>query len=457
MDFYSTVAAISTPQYPGGIAVIRISGEDAFDIADKVFKSVSGVPLSNCDGYTVHFGHAYISNSISDTVLATVFRAPKSYTGENVVELSCHGGVYLSKQLLQALYEAGATPAENGEFTKRAFLNGKLDLTEAEAVMDMISAESNTALAMASKQLSGALSEKISSAKGAIVSVLAEITAFVDFPDEDAVTLTAESLIDELTQVEKILSKLISTFDDGAVLRNGVNTVLCGKPNVGKSTLMNLLSGSEKSIVTDIPGTTRDIVEETVRVGEILLKLADTAGIRDTDDTVEAIGVKRAVDRISDARLVIGIFDSSRPADVNDKMLIDAVKKSGGSSIAVLNKTDLPTELDSEFILGAFDRIVYLSAINGSGIDELASAVNELMLTDTSNVGEAAISARHLSLVKKAHTHTQYAKQALESGMPLDMSTSDLSLAADALAEITGELITEEILDEVFSKFCVGK
>ena len=345
---YDTVAAISTAQGEGGIGVIRISGDDALRIADKIFYSVSGKKVTEMKGYTASFGKISENGEDIDEAVALVFKAPHSYTGEDVVELSCHGGLYITKRVLRAVLNAGAVPARAGEFTKRAFLNGKIDLTEAEAVIDIISAKSRGAARSALCVKEGALRKKIDGVKNDLLSMAAHLSAWADYPEEDIAEVTADSVIETCDNAIKCFKSLLDSYDCGQAVKKGIDTVIAGRPNVGKSTLMNLLSGYEKSIVTDIPGTTRDIVEDTVTVGDVVLNLSDTAGLRDTEDTVEKIGVDRARKRLEQCGLLLAVFDNSRELDEDDYALIESAKLV--PSIAVINKTDLDNKLDIESV-----------------------------------------------------------------------------------------------------------
>ena len=337
-----TIAAISTAPAPGGIGIVRISGGEAFAVAEKVFRGVSGKKLSQMKGYTAQLGGAYTPTGEKlDDVVALVYRGPKSYTGEDVVELSCHGGLYMTKRLLQLVLDAGAAPAGPGEFTRRAFLNGKMDLAQAEAVMGLISASGEQARKAALAGSTGVLSRKIESIKQGLLEQAAHLAAWADFPEEDVPQVEEAALLKGIRQGEKALEELLQGFDRGRMYREGLVTVIAGRPNAGKSTLMNLLSGCQRSIVTQYAGTTRDVVEETVMVAGVPLRLADTAGIRDTDGPVESIGVQAARQRLETAQLVLAVFDSSQALEKEDWELMDALENV--PAIAIVNKSDLPT------------------------------------------------------------------------------------------------------------------
>ena len=439
---YDTVAAISTAQGEGGIGVIRISGDDALRIADKIFNSVSGKRVTEMKGYTASFGKISENGEDIDEAVALVFKAPHSYTGEDVVELSCHGGLYITKRVLRAVLNAGAVPAQAGEFTKRAFLNGKIDLTEAEAVIDIISAKSRGAARSALCVKEGALRKKIDGVKNDLLSMAAHLSAWADYPEEDIAEVTADSVIE--------------TCDKAIKCFKGIDTVIAGRPNVGKSTLMNLLSGYEKSIVTDIPGTTRDIVEDTVTVGDVVLNLSDTAGLRDTEDTVEKIGVDRARKRLEQCGLLLAVFDNSRELDEDDYALIESAKLV--PSIAVINKTDLDNKLDIEYISKNIKYIVYISAISGDGRDELTKAVEKIAGTQNFNPSEGVLSnERQRIAVKNALDSVIEAMNALKCGMTFDAVTVSIEDAISHLLELTGERTSDEVVDRVFHNFCVGK
>ena len=455
-DQNTTIAAISTAQGEGGIGVIRISGERAIEIADAVFKNINGKKLADMKGYTAAYGSILYENEKLDEAVALVFRAPHSYTGENVVELSCHGGIYITRQVLRAVLEAGAKPAEAGEFTKRAFLNGKLDLTEAEAVMDIISAKSRSAARSALSVKDGALRRKINSVKDDLLSIAAHLSAWADYPEEDIAEVTDEMIFDSCDKAIAALSHLLDTYDMGQAVKQGIDTVIAGRPNVGKSTLMNLLSGYEKSIVTDIPGTTRDVVEDTVLVGNVLLRLSDTAGLRDTDDKVEKIGVDRAKKRLEQCGLLLAVFDNSRELDDDDMQLLETAAQV--PTIAIINKTDLENQLDITVIESKVKNIITISAARGEGREAIVEAVEKIAGTDRLNPSEGILSnERQRANVRNALASVREAKAALEIGMTYDAVTVSLEDAISELLEMTGERTSDEIIDRVFHNFCVGK
>lgn len=452
----NTIAAVSTPLGAGGISVIRISGENAVDIADKVFIGTSGKKLSEMKGYTAAYGKVYDNGELLDEAVATVFLAPHSYTGENVVELSCHGGMYITSQVLRAVLNNGAVTAEPGEFTKRAFLNGKIDLTESEAVMDIISAKGRAAARSAIGIKEGRLRREIDRVKASLVDSAAHLSAWADYPEEDIPEVSESSLKENITDALNALQKLIKGYDTGKSVKEGVDTLIIGKPNVGKSTLMNLLSGSEKSIVTDIPGTTRDIIQETVVLGNVILLLSDTAGLRDTDNPIEKIGVDRAKKRVASCGLVLAVFDASRPLDEDDYSMLELL--GDAPSIAVINKSDLNTIINTKYIKNKVNDIVYISAVNGQGIDELISAVERLTGAAEFDENTVVLSTeRQRECTVRAEAALRDALEAIEAGFTLDAVTVSLEEAIQALLELTGERVGEVVVHNVFSKFCVGK
>ncbi len=453
----TVIAAIATPAAVGGLGVIRVSGDGAPTVAAKVFRPLSASKsLTAMGGYTAAYGHVVDKEGDIDECVATVFRAPHSYTGEDVVELSCHGGVYLLRRVLRALFEAGAVPAAPGEFTRRAFLNGKLDLTGAEAVAALIAADGQLAAKTALATREGAVFRRLQQLKELLAGLQAQFSAFVDYPDDDIPDLEPETLENTLADAAGQLKQLLSTYDAGRILREGVDTAIVGSPNVGKSTLMNLLSGCERSIVTPVAGTTRDVVEETVRVGEVSLRLADTAGIHDTQDTVEAIGVERSRRRLEQAALVLAVFDGSRPLSADDRELIDRLPPE--STIAVINKQDLTQEIDISYIKDKIQQIVYISAKDGEGLEPLTAAVAQVTGVNRLT-GEQPVLAteRQWDCARRALECVKEAQAALEAGMTADAVSVSVDGALSAVLELTGERTTDAVVDEIFARFCVGK
>ena len=450
----TTIAAVSTALSAAGISVIRISGDDAIMIGDRVFRSTD--KLCDLKGYTCRFGAVYDNGEKIDECVATVFKKPHSYTGEDVVELSCHGGLYVTQKTLQAVLSAGAVPAQAGEFTKRAFLNGKLDLTEAEAVMDIISAKSKSSARAALSVKEGALSKKINRIKAELLDKAAHLSAWADYPEEDIPEVSEKELLSSLKKAEETLSAILTGFDNGKVLRDGVNTVIIGKPNVGKSTLMNLLSGFDKSIVTPIAGTTRDVVDEVVSLGDIVLNLSDTAGIRESSDEIEKLGIDRAKAKIDSASLVLCVFDSSQDLSDEDRAVLGAIGEA--PAIAVINKTDLEQKLNIDEIKMHIQDIVYMSAKEQTGLSELEAAVKRLCYTfDTDNNDVLLYNERQRSLTQKAFESVRSAYDALSAEITYDAVTVSIEEAIAYLCELTGESVTEEVVDRVFHRFCVGK
>ena len=452
----STIAAISTAQGQGGIGVIRVSGEQAFTIVDKIFKSVSGKKIMDIKGYTALFGHIYNNEEVLDEAVVLKYGAPKSFTGENVVEISCHGGMYITKEVLNAVIMAGASLAEPGEFTKRAYLNGKMDLTEAESVMDIISAKSKSAARAALFVKDGALFKKSQQVKQLLLDKAAHLSAWADYPEEDIPEVSEDSIMEAIEESISILEKLLSTYDMGQVVKEGIDTVIAGRPNAGKSTLMNLLVGREKSIVTNIAGTTRDVVEDTVLVGNVMLKLSDTAGIRDTDNEIEKIGVQKTFDKINGAGLVIALFDNNEELNSEDIDLINKIKDM--PCIAVINKIDLEDKVDKKYITDNIENVVYISAKQQDNIDELKNMIEKIAGTEDFDPSAGIIAnERQRNAIRNAVNSLYEAKESLAMGMTMDAITVSLQETIDYLLELTGEKAGEEIVDSVFHNFCVGK
>ncbi len=453
----TTIAAISTPHAMGGIGIVRLSGPDAREIASRVFTPKSSrKTLKSAPGYTAIYGRVHEGKRELDDAIALVFSAPKSYTGEDVVELSCHGGLYLMQRVLRAVLDAGAVPAQAGEFTKRAFLNGKLSLTQAEGVMDLIASQGEQAARAALSARDGALFERIKQVKQSLLTLSGHLSAWIDFPEEDVPELSDQELSQTLCQAVDELETLLSSYDVGQLIKNGVETAIVGRPNVGKSTLMNLLSGREKSIVTNIPGTTRDIVEDSVNIGDVVLHLYDTAGIRRTDDPVEQVGVERAKGKIETAQLVLALFDSSRELSEEDKELIDTIQ--GRPCIAVVNKNDLEQKMDLSYLQEHFSHIISISAYQKTGVDQLSACIHEVLgMMDLDTSAGILANERQRGCAKQALDALQEAQQAYQMGITLDAVGVEVQSALEALMELTGEQVSESVIDEVFSKFCVGK
>ena len=452
----STIAAIATPNASGGIGVIRISGEEAVSVADSVFRSVSGKTLSSLKGYSALFGHVYDGDSLIDECVALVFRGPKSYTGEDVVEISCHGGLYVTQRVLRTVFNAGAVPAEAGEFTKRAFLNGKIDLAEAESVMNVISAHGQQALDAALNTLDGKLSGQIKNVAAALTNVSAGIAVWTDDPDEDVPVAHEENVREVVTEALGKLDELMSRFDSGRAVTEGVSAAICGHPNVGKSTLMNQLTGFDRSIVTPVAGTTRDVVEETVRLGDIVLRLADTAGIHESDDLVESIGIDRSMQKLRTSQIVLAVFDGSQELTDDDMNLLSECRNR--RAVAIINKTDLEMKTDPEKIKEYIDDVVYLSAMNGEGIAQLQAALERLLGTAELDTSSGMLSSeRQYSCCRSAAESLKEAADGIDMGVTLDAVNVSIDYAIEKLLELTGEKAREAVVNEVFSKFCVGK
>lgn len=451
-----TIAAISTAQAPGAVGIVRVSGPDAQTVADRVFIAAHGKKLKEIRGYTALYGKVCDKGGEIDEAVALNFRAPASFTGENVVELSCHGGIYVTRRLLEAVFWAGAVPAGPGEFTRRAFLNGKMGLTEAESVMEIIGAQGEQAAKTALAGREGALEKRITSVRDRLTAAAAHLDAWADYPEDDIPQVTPEELETALTSARSELRELLRGFEAGRAMREGVETVIAGKPNAGKSTLMNLLTGCERSIVTQYAGTTRDVVEDTVVLGGIPLRLADTAGIHETDDPVESIGVKRAYGRIRTSQLVLAVFDGSQELDVSDRELTEAL--AGTACVAVVNKSDLPIKIDMEYIHNKYSHIVILSASTGAGMDELSREVTDVLAAEKIDPSDGILfTERQRDAARRALECVEEALGALKSGMTFDAVTVSVEAAVSVLLELTGERATETVVDSVFHHFCVGK
>ena len=456
MSDLSAIAAISTPLGTGGVGIIRISGKNATEIADRIFVSVNGKKLSSSKGYRAYFGRIFDGETAVDEVVCLVFRAPHSYTGEDVVEINCHGGVVLLKKILRLVLQNGAQAAAPGEFTKRAFLNGKLDLSEAESVMTLISAQGEQGANAAFNQLEGSLSRKIEKINSSLLSLAAHIAAWVDYPDDEIEELGNNELYSTIYNAHLELCALLSNFDSGMAVTNGVDAAIVGKPNVGKSTLMNLLTGYDRSIVTEIEGTTRDVVEETVNLNGCILRISDTAGMRETGDIVEKLGVERSRKKLERAAIVFAVFDLSKPISDEDKELIDECKDK--NVIPIVNKTDLESRLDVDYIKNKLGSPLFISAKSGDGYNELCDRVAELMGTKNFDTTSAMlVNERQRICCQKASDALKDALEALNIGLTPDAIGVCIDDAIAALLELTGQKASEAVVDEVFKQFCVGK
>lgn len=456
MSDLSSIAAISTPLGTGGVGIIRISGKNATEIADRIFVSVNGIKLSSSKGYRAYFGRIFDGETAVDEVVCLVFRAPHSYTGEDVVEINCHGGVVLLKKILRLVLQNGAQAAAPGEFTKRAFLNGKLDLSEAESVMTLISAQGEQGANAAFNQLEGSLSRKIEKINFSLLSLAAHIAAWVDYPDDEIEELGNNELYSTIYNAHLELCALLSNFDSGMAVTNGVEAAIVGKPNVGKSTLMNLLTGYDRSIVTEIEGTTRDVVEETVNLNGCILRISDTAGMRETGDIVEKLGVERSRKKLERAAIVFAVFDLSKPLSDEDKELIDECKDK--NVIPIVNKTDLEPRLDVDYIKNKLGSPLFISAKSGDGYNELCDRVAELMGTKNFDTTSAMlVNERQCICCQKASDALKDAFEALNIGLTPDAIGVCIDDAIAALLELTGQKASEAVVDEVFKQFCVGK
>ena len=459
MMLSDTIAAISTAVGEGGIAIIRVSGPEALPEVQRMFKSKT--PLTEAESHTVHYGHIIEPQSGErvEEVLVTVMRGPRSFTTEDVVEISSHGGVVAVKRVMDLLLLQNIRLAEPGEFTKRAFLNGRIDLSQAEAVMDLIRSKSDKAFSIAMKQSEGMLSSKIRNLRHILVETLAHIEVNIDYPEHDVESLTSQFIKDKSSEVMKEIDGLLHTAEQGKILREGITTAIIGRPNVGKSSLLNALAQGDKAIVTDIPGTTRDVIEEYVTIRNVPLRLLDTAGIRETMDVVEQIGVERSRTAVSEADLILLVLNSSEPLHQDELELLEQIR--GRQVIVIMNKMDLPSQLDRELLTRyiAEELIVPMSVKTDEGLDGLEEAISKLFfsgklesadLTYVSNV-------RHIALLKRAKQSLLEAYEAADQFIPIDMIQIDVRLAWEQLGEIVGDTAHDALIDQIFSQFCLGK
>lgn len=459
MKVVDTIAAIATASGNSGIGIIRVSGDEAIEIVDKIFKSVnSDKKLVNVKSHTINYGHIVDNDKVIDEVLVSVMNGPHSYTGEDVVEINCHGGMIVIRKILEIVLKNGARTAEPGEFTKRAFLNGRMDLSQAEAVMDVINAKNEFALSSSIEQLNGRVSEKIKSLREKIIYNIAFIESALDDPEHISIDGYSEKLSKILEDVNGELSRLINNFDNGRIVKEGVKTVILGKPNAGKSSLLNLLLGEERAIVTDIEGTTRDTLEESINLNGVFLNLIDTAGIRDSEDVVEQIGVNKAKELAEKSDLVIFVADASKELDENDKEIINLIKDK--QAIVLLNKSDLGTIINEKNV-SEFDNkpVITFSAKTGDGLDELENKIRDLFYEGKVKYNDELYitNARQKESLINAKNSIEEVIKSVENDMPEDFYSIDLMDAYTYLGQIIGESVEDDLVNEIFSKFCMGK
>lgn len=454
-----TIAAISTPLGEGGIAVIRISGEDAVPIVESIFRSKT--KLSQADTHTVHYGHIVQPETKErvEEVLVTVMRGPRSFTMEDVVEVSCHGGLVSVRKVLDLLLQQGARLAEPGEFTKRAFLNGRIDLTQAEAVIDLIRSKSDRAFKIAMKQAEGALSKKVRDLRQQLVELMAHIEVNIDYPEHDVEELTNAFIKEKCISSIDEINRLLKTAEQGKMIREGIVTAIVGRPNVGKSSLLNALAQENKAIVTDVPGTTRDVIEEYVTVNGIPLKLLDTAGIRETSDIVEKIGVERSRSALEEADLILLVLNGAEHLHDDDISLLRQLQTR--QTVILVNKTDLPLQINLNHIYEAYpkDRVVLMSVQEQKGLDQLEQAISGLFFSGKLEAGDLTYvsNVRHIHLLKKAKASLEEANRAADASVPIDMIQIDVRNAWEELGEVIGDAVSESLIDQIFAQFCLGK
>ena len=452
-----TIAAIATAPGPSAIGVVRLSGPDTCAVLDRVFRPKNGRPMSRQEPRRLVLGDVLDRDGqVIDSALAVLFPGPGSYTGQDCGELQCHGSPVVLDAALAAMLAAGARQAKGGEFTRRAFLNGRMDLLQAEAVADLIDAETAQAAHNAVGQLEGVLSRTVAEIYDGLMAIVSRFYAVVDYPDEDIGDLQREDMLDTLRRAENRLEELLATFSRGKLLKLGVPTVILGRPNVGKSSLLNALLGYDRAIVTDVAGTTRDTVEEKVRVGHVLLRLCDTAGLRDTGDAVERLGVQRTRDAARQAALALLVLDGSRPLTAEDEDAI-ATAAAVPRQLVIVNKTDLPAGVEPAALVQRFGQVYPLSAATGEGVDALCRAVEALYPAGKQAQGELLTNARQADAVARSLEAVRSARRALEDGMTPDVVLTDAEAALEALGELNGKRIREDLVQTIFSRFCVGK
>jgi tRNA modification GTPase len=459
---FDTIAAISTPMGEGAIAIVRLSGDDSIKIADRIFRSISGKVLTEVATHTIHYGHLLDpkTGAVIEEVMVSVMKGPKTFTKEDVVEINCHGGIVSVNRVLQHVLSFGARLAEPGEFTKRAFLNGRIDLSQAEAVMDLIRAKTDRAMNVALGQMEGRLSKLIRGLRQEILEILAHVEVNIDYPEYDDVEeMTHKMLTEKALYVREEIKKLLQTSQQGKILREGLSTAIVGRPNVGKSSLLNSLVHENKAIVTDIPGTTRDVIEEYVNVRGVPLRLLDTAGIRETEDIVERIGVERSRQVLNEADLILLVLNYADHLTQEDEKLFEVVK--GMDVIVIVNKTDLKQQINLEQVkrLAANHKLVTTSLLEDLGLEELEEAIASLFFSGTIETGDLTYvsNTRHIALLGQSLHTIEEALDNVENGIPIDIVQIDLTRAWELLGEIIGESVHESLIDQLFSQFCLGK
>ena len=459
--FNDTIAAISTAVGEGGIGIIRVSGKEAYPLVDNIFRSTAVDKLSDCASHTINYGYIVdpVTGEKIDQVLVSVMRAPKTFTGEDIVEINCHGGIVPLQKVLQLTLLAGARLAEPGEFSKRAFLNGKIDLAQAESIIDLIRAKTDLVLKVAMGQLKGDLSEKVNKIRAELLELLAYIEADIDFPEEDVDTLTFTEIAEKSQVIYKDVISLIKSSETGKILKEGLKTVIVGKPNVGKSSLLNALLREKRAIVTEIPGTTRDVIEELLNLGGMPLKIVDTAGIRETEDLVEKIGVEKSKELFNQADLILFLIDAQLGFTKEDEKIATMIKDQ--KIIVIVNKMDLVSDLKRLELPSYLDakKVLKLSVAKLEGIEQLEEAIKEMFFEGQVQISDhnLVINVRHKDILNKVEIHLKGAIKSLEMGMPADCLTIDLKGAWELLGEITGDTVGEDIIHKIFSQFCIGK
>lgn len=454
---FDTIAAISTPRGEGGIGIVRISGNNALDILEKIFKPKSGKAIKGLRNYSINYGHIFDGKTLVDEVLVSIMKAPNTYTREDIVEINCHGGFVITEKVLEVVLKNGARIAEIGEFTRRAFLNGRIDLTQAEAVIDLIHGKTEKSVSLSLNQLRGDLKEQIEHLKKLVLDVAAHINVVLDYPEEGIDDPLPEHLVENLQEVLDTTDRLIRSYDKGKMIKEGIKTAIVGKPNVGKSSILNSVLKEERAIVTHVAGTTRDVIEEVVNLKGIPLVLVDTAGIRKTDDLVENIGVEKSKKLIESADLILFVVDGSRALDEEDMKIHEAIKAE--KVIGILNKIDIKEDIDLS-PLTKISKWLEISAIKNQGIDEMEEEIYRHIIDENIEDSSQKITitnVRHKSALEKTKQSIENIFETIESGLPMDLMAVDIKGALDSLSEVTGEISSEDLLDHIFSNFCVGK